>query len=285
MKNKIKNLNKGIIPMFILIIFIFYIFYSIHNSLKHNNIVYIENFDNEFEQYNKIPKIIIHTWKTKMIPSKYKKDFASCKKHNPEDEYEYRFYSDEDIDDFLSESYPEWFVTYNKFPVKIQKIDFFRYVAIYHFGGFYLDLDILVYKNFNDLLDYECIFPIDQRIDCTHEHPNNRFKKICNKDPSLSIILGQYAFAAKKNNLFIKFLIDNIHNNIDNIIELHKYDQSKNYIYQTTGPDYVTDMYIEYSRNNNVEDEIHILPSNSGQQFGEYGKHHFYGTWKKGSFT
>jgi hypothetical protein len=133
-------------------------------------------------------------------------------------------------------------------------------------------------------LDYECIFPIDQRIECTHEHPNNRFEKICDKDPSLSIILGQYAFAANKNNLFIKFLIDNIHNNIDNIIELYKHDQSKNYIYQTTGPDYVTDMYIEYIKNNNVEDNIHILPSNSGQQFGEYGKHHFYGTWKKGSF-
>jgi mannosyltransferase OCH1-like enzyme len=278
-KSSLSNINyinnRRIIIVFILLIFIFYTFYFLHNILKHNNIVYIENFDN-----NKIPKIIIHTWKTKIIPVKYKYDLLSCKEHNSDKEYEYKFYSDEDIDEFLEEFYPEWFKTYNKLPVKIQKIDFFRYIIIYHFGGFYLDLDITVFKNFNDLLHHDCIFPIDKRIKCKYKYRNNRFNDLCKKDNSTETILGQYAFAAKKNNIFIKFLIDNIHKNIDNIVELANSNKTINFVYETTGPDYVTEMYIDYTKDNNLYNKIHILESKRVQYFGEYAKHNFYGTWK-----
>lgn len=293
--NKITNLNNSIIPVFFFLIIIFYIFYSIHNSFKKNNTVFIgktlsrlsnpgfiENFNNSLD--NKIPKIIIHTWKSNIIPLKYKQYLLSCRKHNSSKEYEYKFYSDEDIDDFLGEFYPEWYITYNKLPVKIQRIDFFRYIAVYHFGGFYLDLDMTVYRNFDDLLEYECVFPIDKRIKCDYTYTNNRFTKLCGKDPLLNIILGQYAFGACKNNQFIKFLIDNIHNNIDHIIELYNINinniNKKNYIYETTGPDYVTEMYLEFIKDNNLKHKIHILESKYGQQFGEYARHHFLGTWK-----
>jgi len=271
--NKIMKINKNnnIIYILVLLIFIFFIFYFTHNLLKADNTVYLENFDNN----NSIPKIIIQTWKTKMIPEKYKNDVQSCKTFNPN--YEYKFFSDEDIDDFLSKEYPEWFKTYNKFPVKIQKIDFFRYVAIYHFGGFYLDLDMTVFKSFDDLLNNECVFPIDQNINCS-TYNEDRFKEICEQDKSLKIILGQYAFAARKENKFIKMLIDNIHNNIDDVVS--KYNDSLKYVYITTGPDYVTDVYIKYMKDINNQNTIKILHHFSGQYFGEYAKHNFFGTWK-----
>jgi len=265
-------MNK-ILAVFILLVFIFYIFYFMHNLLKSNNIVFIENFDN-----NTIPKIIIQTWKTKLIPHKYKNDVKSCFMYNPD--YEYKFFSDDDIDDFLEEFYPEWFETYNKLPVKIQKIDFFRYIAVYHFGGFYLDLDMTILKNFDDLLENECVFPIDQNINCI-TYNGKRFKKLCIKDNSLKTIVGQYAFGAKKNNEFIKLLIDNIHENINNIIKkYHKTKNIKNYIYRTTGPDYVTNVYINYMANIKNQNKIKILYYDIWQHFGNYAKHNFVGTWK-----
>jgi mannosyltransferase OCH1-like enzyme len=287
------NINNSIIPVFFFLIIIFYIFYSIHNSFKKNNIVFIgkkmtsrelvEKFNNSSYYFNnnRIPKIIIHTWKSNIIPFKYKSYLLSCREHNSSKEYEYKFYSDEDIDDFLGEFYPEWYITYNKLPVKIQRIDFFRYIAVYHFGGFYLDLDMTVYRNFDDLLEYKCVFPIDKRIKCNYTYTNNRFTKLCGKNPLLNIILGQYAFGACKNNQFIKFLIDNIHNNIDYIIEFKNINQTTNYVYETTGPDYVTEMYLEFIKDNNLKNQIHILESKFGQQFGEYAKHNFLGTWKE----
>ena len=267
--NKIKNINK-VLHVFILLIFIFYIFYFTHNLLKSNNIVYIENFDN-----NEIPKIIIQTWKTKLIPHKYKNDIKSCEIYNPG--YEYKFFSDDDIDDFLGEFYPEWYETYNKLPIKIQKIDFFRYVAIYHFGGFYLDLDMTVLKNFDNLVKYDCVFPIDQHINCK-TYSYKRFKNICEKDRTLKTIIGQYAFGAKKNNEFIKLLIDNIHYNIDLLVE--KQNETNIYVYASTGPDYVTNVYLEYIKDINHKNKIEILYNSDEQHFGEYAKHNHYGTWK-----
>ena len=267
---------NNIIPVFILLIFIFFIFYFTHNLLKKNNIVFIENFNNNDNTDNtSIPKIIIQTWKTKMIPIKYKDDVKSCSIYNSN--YEFKFFSDEDIDDFLEDFYPEWYETYNKLPIKIQKIDFFRYIAIYHFGGFYLDLDMTVYKNFDDLLEYECIFPIDQHIDCSNNFMP-RFNEICEKEPSLKNIIGQYAFGARKNNDFIKLLIDNIHENIDAIIE--NYNNSLEYVYSTTGPDYVTNVYIDYIHNQYNKNKITILYNENKQHFGDYARHNYYGTWK-----
>ena len=158
-----------------------------------------------------------------------------------------------------------------------QKIDFFRYIAIYHFGGFYLDLDMTVYNNFDDLLEYECVFPVDQHIDCMNNY-KARFKEICQNDPSLKNIVGQYAFGARKNNDFIKLLIDNIHENIDIIIE--NFNNSLGYVYSTTGPDYVTNVYINYMSDINNQNKIKILFNKDAQYFGDYAKHNHYGTWK-----
>ena len=93
----------------------------------------------------------------------------------------------------------------------------------------------------------------------------------------MKILLGQYAFAAKPRNEFIKLLIDKIHNNIDKYIENYKKNGDKHqYVYSSTGPDYVTDVYMDY----NKKDSIHILDFDLQQFFGKYAKHNHYGTWK-----
>ena len=259
-----------IIIIIIIIIVSYLLFYLINNSLK-NKIVNYEYFDN-----NTIPKIIIQTWKTHNIPLKYKNDIVTMKKYNKN--FKYLFFSDEDIEYFLKNNYPEYYKTFLKLPVFIQKIDFFRYIAVYHYGGFYFDLDMKGLYPLDEILNYDCVFPVDQNIPANRCN-KYRFNKYCKN--KLNLLLGQYAFGAKPNNTFIKQLCDVIHNNIDKYIleyQVVKDDIKKKeqYVYSTTGPDYVTDVYLDYLN----KKDIHILHYPNNQFFGKFAKHNFYGTWK-----
>jgi len=235
--------------------------------------IFLLSRNNEIERFDstKIPKIIVQTWKDENIPNKYLSDISSLKKFNPD--YQFIFFTDDQIEKFILDNYPEYYQVYLRLPIKIQKIDFFRYVAIYHYGGFYFDLDMRATKNLDSLLDFDCIFPVDLFIsDKQCENRKERYGYFCEKD--MRFFVGQYAFAAKPKHPFIKKLIDNICDNIDIIVE--EQDDSNLYVYQTTGPDYVTRMYMDYKDKN----DILILEHEEGQQFGNYAVHNHYGTWK-----
>jgi mannosyltransferase OCH1-like enzyme len=266
-----KNNIKNIFILFFLSFFIFLLFLIVNNNIKNRLNILIDTFSN-----NEIPKIIIQTWKTKSIPDKYKKDVKSIREYNKD--YKFLFFDDDDINDFLKNNYPEYYISYNKLPVKIQKIDYFRYIAIYHYGGFYFDLDMRGLYPLDELLKYDCVFPVDQNINAT-KCDKSRYIHYCKRN--MKILLGQYAFGAKPRNEFIKLLIDNIHNNIDKYNEeynksINKSTNKLQYVYSSTGPDYVTDIYMDYKN----KDNINILYYDDAQFFGKYAKHNHYGTWK-----
>ena len=66
--------------------------------------------------------------------------------------FEYRFWSDEEIDDLIKSNYAEYYQTYSEFPVHIMKIDFIRFCIMHSFGGIYCDLDFFCYKNFGNYI-------------------------------------------------------------------------------------------------------------------------------------
>jgi hypothetical protein len=89
--------------------------------------------------------------------------------------------------------------------------------------------------------------------------------------------LGQYAFAAKPKHPFIKLLIDSIHVNIGQILQQHNVSPNKElYVYTTTGPDFVSKLYMDYLNKPNIK----ILHNNTRQYFGKYAQHKYFGTWK-----
>ena len=97
-----------------------------------------------------IPKIIHQTWKTVDIPEKWKGYQDSWKKHNPE--YEYKLWTDEDVDNFMRSDFNEYYHFFANLSPIIKKVDFFRYCLMYKEGGIYADLDM------------ECLKPIDEII-------------------------------------------------------------------------------------------------------------------------
>ena len=73
------------------------------------------------------------------------------------------FFTDEDIIKFIERVYPEYLEVFTNLEYKIEQIDFFRYLAVYHYGGLYLDLDMLIESNLDSILDEptKCKFPIE----------------------------------------------------------------------------------------------------------------------------
>jgi len=260
------------VVIILILLYILFKLYEINKSITNTNkssLVSIKTSTIEYEEQH-IPKIIIQTWKTNTIPQRYMQLIESIKQYNPD--YQYIFFTDDDIEDFLKTNYPEYYRTYLNLPITIQRIDFFRYIAVYHFGGFYMDLDMLCLKSFDSLLKHKCVFPVDEFITENLCH-YRRYRGFCQKENYF--LLGQYAFAAAPRHPFIKRLIDYIHKNINYYIKYVNYD-SEDYVYKTTGPDFVTNLYID----DDDKDNIIILNNGKRQFFGDYAKHNYFGTWK-----
>jgi mannosyltransferase OCH1-like enzyme len=226
----------------------------------------------------RIPKNIIQTWKSTTIPLKYEVLQKGLIEKNPD--YEYLFFTDESINAFLKTEYPEYYITFQKLPILIQKIDFFRYIAVYHYGGFYFDLDMECLEPLgDDLLEYHNVIPVDDKFMQSKKDINREW---INDKQNQQIILGQYAFGAVKQSQFMKFIIDNIHENIDIIVNEFDSKVKNNisnyeyFVYKSTGPDYVTKMYSNYFQ----KKEIFILDYKLRQYFGKYARHRYFGTWK-----
>lgn len=220
---------------------------------------------------------IIQTWKTKIVPGHYE-DFVR-KVKNLNLNWNYMFFDDDDILDFIKTKMPEYYGTFCELSGKIQQIDFFRYLAIYYYGGVYLDLDIELVRGLDDFVNmkYQCVFPIEVKDAGDHI--------LASQGVSL---IGNYAFYAPKGHPFLKRIIDNIVTQRipDEVIraaqENHTDDARDVYVYYRTGPMLVSQSYVDYQKE---QDDIHgvmLIESRpyEDNRFGIYGYHRCYGSWR-----
>lgn len=104
----------------------------------------------------KIPAIIWQTMKTNQVPVSMKNYVDTWITLNPE--YEYRFYDDEDIIDFLKNDFPDFLESYKKIKYGASKADLWRYLIIYKFGGVYADMDCRCINPLRQWIDLEAAF-------------------------------------------------------------------------------------------------------------------------------
>ena len=86
------------------------------------------------------------------------------------------FFTDNDIDNFIKTKVSKYSNTFYNLKYKIQRLDFFRYLAVYYYGGIYLDLDIDIQKRININFS-KCVLPIEYET-CTDKlllNQNNKF--------------------------------------------------------------------------------------------------------------
>ena len=129
---------------------IFGVLVSIRNQTIGNNfgnggkkVKYLRDTDKTVNKFSNklgnIPKVIHQTWKTKHLPKWAKLPVKSWKRLNPD--FEYKFYSDDDMKRYVEKYYPKILKYYNNNMKPVQRSDIFRYIVIYAEGGIYADID------------------------------------------------------------------------------------------------------------------------------------------------
>jgi len=163
-------------------------------------------FNNDFKY--KIKKI-----KNAKIPIKYKHNAISWITNNKD--WNYILWNSNMIDIFLYTYYPNLLPVYKQFNLMILKIDFIKYVILYHYGGIYCDIDTISLKNINPLLKYYKKY----NIILTKVPPFNKLERTC-MDLALNIdknmeYLNNGIMISKKNHPFWLDIIENIEKSKD----------------------------------------------------------------------
>lgn len=113
--------------------------------------------------------------------------------------YEYLFFDDMRVEEFIQQEYPQYIDVFHGFQHRIQRYDFFRYLAVYHHGGFYFDLDVMLASDLSQLLDLGCVFPFEGLT----------FSKFLRLRHNMDWEVGNYAFGAAAGHPFLEAVIEN----------------------------------------------------------------------------
>src|SRR4051794_35277244 len=106
-----------------------------------------------------IPPQIIQTGKLRALSLKHRAFAANLQLLNPT--FTLSFYDNDDVERFIDAEFPQHRRTFDSFAFAIQRYDFFRYLAVYRLGGFYLDLDVLLATGLSHLQSAGCVFPFE----------------------------------------------------------------------------------------------------------------------------
>src|SRR5882757_9673989 len=142
--------------------------------------------------HDRIPPRIIQTAKSRDLPLMAQAAAANLKCLNPD--FEYRLFDDADVSAFVQGEFPQYLKVFQSFPYRIQKYDFFRYLAVFHLGGFYFDTDVFLARGLEELRVHSCVFPFE-------ELTINRWLR---REHGLDWEIGNYAFGATPGHPFLK---------------------------------------------------------------------------------
>jgi len=165
-----------------------------------------------------IEKNLFQSWYTNNLHPAIQKKINCYKTMNPE--YTYHFYTDEDMDIFVNEHFKgEIADCYNKLNIIVTKVDFWRYLVLYKYGGVYLDMDSSIEYPLSELIKDD-----DEAIITAEGNPDTYV---------------QWGLIFKKNHPILKKAIDLIIININNEINGVNCDtfiDPVNKVYYFTGP-------------------------------------------------
>src|SRR5271157_1402208 len=145
----------------------------------------------------RIPKRIIQTGKRAQQPLQNRAMMANIRLLNPD--YEYLLFDDEQVRRFIEQEFPQHREVFDSFQFPIQRIDFFRYLAVYHYGGFYFDLDVLLASGLSGLLESGCVFPFEGLT----------YSPFLRNHHKMDWQIGNYAFGAAPGHPFLEAIIRN----------------------------------------------------------------------------
>jgi hypothetical protein len=232
---------------------------------------------------NKIPPRLIQTARSAQLPLRARAAVTGLQLLNPG--FEYRFFDDAQVDAFVRDEFPQHLRLFESFPYRIQKFDFFRYLAVYRLGGFYFDTDVFFAAGLRELLDHRCVFPFEELT----IFPFLRDKR------EMDWEIGNYAFGAAAGHPFIEAIIQNCVRAQQEpawaaqMLEgIPPFFRSEFDVLVTTGPGLISRTLAE---NPKLAGDVTVLfpddvcDNRTWHQFGNFGVHEQEGSWRvKGGF-
>jgi hypothetical protein len=226
-----------------------------------------------------IPRRIIQTGKSKQLPLLAKATATNLRLLNPG--FEYLFFDNAQVEEFVDAEFPQYRPVFDSFSAPIQRYDLFRYLAVYRFGGFYFDTDVLLASSLEDLLEFSCVFPFEELT--IHSF-------LC-KEYGMDWEIGNYAFGAAAGHPFLEAIIKNCvraqqHPEWAKAMtkSIPRMFRRESLVLATTGPGLVSRTLAEYPGACNHVKVLFpedVCDQNSWHCFGVYGVHLQVGTWRK----
>jgi len=230
-----------------------------------------------------IPARLIQTGKSRKLPLLPRAAVAGLTSLNPD--FEWSFFDDEGVEEFMRREFSQHREIFAGFPFRIQRYDFFRYLAVYRLGGFYFDLDVFLASPLADLQAHRCVFPFEELT----------LNKFLRRQHGIDWEIGNYAFAAAPGHPFLEAVIENcvraqrdpgwVKPMMQGIPALFR---SEFHVLNTTGPGLLTRTLAE---NPQLHDSVSVLfPDDVCNEenwhcFGDYGVHLMEGSWRdRGGF-
>jgi len=178
-----------------------------------------------------IPKNIFQSWHTKILHPFIQKKIDNMMRLNPE--YTHQIYTDSEIDSFVNDKFSGKIADcYNKLNIIVAKVDFWRYLILYKYGGIYLDMDSTINISLDTFIQNN-----DEAIITAEGNPD---------------LFVQWALIFNKEHPILKKCIDLVVENISS----NKYP---NNIHKTTGPSVFTQAVNMVHFNNNARFIRHTL--------------------------
>lgn len=225
-----------------------------------------------------IPKRIIQTDRTMELSPLASAATVNVKLLNPD--FEYCFFDNAQVETFIDTRWPQYRPVFDAFRVPIQRYDFFRYLAIYTFGGFYLDVDVILSRSLVELLDHSCVFPFERLT----------WSEYLRQECGMHWEIGNYAFGATPGHPFLQAIIENCiraqsdsHWMEKTTRSLPRLLQSDLYVIYSSGPGLVSRSLAEYAT---TAEGIHVLfpPDMCDRRYwnlvGSYGVHLMQSSWR-----
>jgi glycosyltransferase involved in cell wall biosynthesis len=225
-----------------------------------------------------IPKRIIQTAKEPPQSKPLRAMVSNLRLLNPD--FEYLFFDDAKVEKLIDSDFPQYRPVFDSFPYRIQRYDFFRYLAVFHYGGFYFDLDVLSVSGLAPLLDYGCVFTFEGLT----------YSSFLRSQYNMDWEIGNYAFGAAPGHPFIGAIIENcVRAQRDPawvapmMRGLPRLSRAEFYVLYTTGPGLVTRTLIEnpeLARSVKILFPDDVCNFDNWNQFGEYGVHLMDASWR-----
>lgn len=197
-----------------------------------------------------IPKLIHQTWKDDKLPDILQEIVNHNKQVLEGKGYRFKLWTDEEIEGLISREYPNIVNVFKATVTGVQRGDIARMILLHHYGGVYIDLDILLLRDLEELISFD-----SNKLYITYE-PEAQTVRIYNRNDYLCNAF----MASNPANPLLGFAIQNIYS---------IYQRNGNSIFarfDIFGGDYIKsiyDSYIYYRKDAEIiEERERIFPIN-----------------------